>query len=100
MSEEIQFNLTVSTELTYTEIRKLEIVLMRVLGYMEQLTGDRNLQKAINVIQATIVAIRSLQMAIRALQMASGPIGWAYAGTTVIAAGMSGYSIYESITGV
>jgi hypothetical protein len=100
MSEEIQFNLTVSTELTYTEIRKLEIVLMRVLGYVEQLTGNKDLRKAINVIQSMIVAIRSLQMAIRVLEVASGPIGWAYAGTTMIAAGLSGYSIYESITGV
>ena len=103
MSEqaEIQYSLTVNTELTYNELRKLETVVMRVLNYVERLSGGNpSLQKLINTIQSTIVAIRSLQIALRSLEMASGPIGWAYAATGIIAAGLSGYSVYESITGV
>ncbi len=100
MSEEVQFSLTVNTELTYSEVRKLETVIMRILGYVERLSGSPDLQRLINVIQATITAIRSLQVALRSLELASGPIGLAFAATSVIAAGLSGYSIYESITGV
>lgn len=100
MSEEVQWSLTVNTELTYSEVRKLETVLMRVLGYLRQFSGNENLNETIMLIQRTITAIHSLQMAIRALQMASGPVGWAYAATSVVAAGLSGYSIYESMIGV
>ncbi len=101
MSEqnEIQYSLTVNTELTYNEIRKLETVLIRVLSYVERLAGNADLTKLINIIQATITAVRSLQMALRALELASGPIGWAYAATGVVAAGFAGYSMYESTIG-
>ena len=100
MSQEIQYSLTVNTEMTYNEVRKLEIVLVRVLSYIEKLTGgDPTLAKLINTIQSIIVTIRTLQMAIRALEMASGPIGWAYAGTSLIAAGMTGLTLYDTIVG-
>lgn len=101
VQEEIQYNLTVNTELAYNEVRKLEVVLMRVLSYIERLTGGHpELAKFINIIQSAITALRTLQMAIRAVELASGPIGWAYAATSVIAVGFSGYSIYETMRGV
>jgi len=96
---EIQYSLTVNTELTYNQVRRLEIVLMRCLSYAEQLTGDPNLKRGIQIMQQAITTLRTLQIAMRAVQMASGPIGWAYAGTTIIAAGLSGVSMYESIVG-
>ena len=101
MSEtEIQYSLTVNTEMTYSEVRKLETVIVRVLGYIKEMSGGNpDLIKAIEVIQRTILALRSLQLAIRAVQLSSGPIGWIYAGTTIIAAGISGYSIIDEITG-
>ena len=87
MSEtEIQYNLTVTTELAYSEIRKLEITAMRVLGYIRRLTGDERLDAAITKIQQAIMAIRAMQMAMRALEMASGPIGWAFAATSIVGA--------------
>lgn len=97
MSEEIQYSLTVNTEVTYSEIRKLETVLMRVLNYIEKLTGGNpQLAKLINTVQAAIVALRTLQIAMKALQMASGPIGWAYAATSFVAVGFAGVSMLDA----
>jgi hypothetical protein len=83
-----------------TDIRKLEVSMMRILSYIERLTpGNTNLANLINFIQHVITTIRTLQMAIHALEIASGPIGWLYAGTSIAAYGFSGYSMYESLRG-
>jgi hypothetical protein len=102
MSEttEIQYNLTLNTEMTYNELRKLEIILMRCLSYASRLTGDENLKRGIQVLQQAITTLRTLQLTMRAVQMASGPIGWAYAATSLVGVGFSGYSMYETIVGV
>ena len=103
MSEqtEIQFSLSVNTELTYTECKKLETVLMRILSYVERLAGNADLSRLINIIQSTIVAARTLQIALRSLEAAtlSNPIGLALTATNLIAVGFSGFGIYESMTG-
>ena len=101
----IEYTLTVNTELTRSEMRKLESSMMRILNLVQQFSGgDKNLNKLINTMQHTIVVLRSLQIALRAVQLArmsSGdPIAWLSAGTTVVAAGMSGYGMYESMIGV
>jgi hypothetical protein len=99
MSEqaEIQYNLTLNADMSFSEIRRLEIVLVRVMSYAQQLTGDPNLKKGIQTIQQAIMSLRMLQIAIRAVQMASGPIGWIYAGTSVLAAGISYGNLMSSI---
>jgi len=97
---EIQYTLTVLTKDIEENSRKLEISLMRIAGYLERMTGNASIRYFLNLVQSSIVAVRSLQIAIAALEAASGPVGWLYAGTTVVAAGLSGYGIYESLTGV
>jgi hypothetical protein len=100
-STAIQYTLTVNTELSRSEIRKLETVLMRTLNYIQLFTGgNTDINKAINMAQAAITTFRSLQIAIRAAQLASGPIGWAYMGISLAAVAMSGYSMYEGMIGV
>jgi hypothetical protein len=91
LSEEntIQWTLAVNTEMTYSEIHKLELTLIRTLAYAQQLTGDPNLKKGIQTIQSTIIALKTLQQTMRAVELASGPIGWAYAAITAVAAGAS-----------
>jgi hypothetical protein len=97
MIEEMQYNLTINTEMSYNNLRKLETVLMRVFSYVERFTGgDPNIAKLINTIQAAIVALRTLQMAMRAVQAASGPIGWAYAATSMLAVGFAGVSMLDA----
>ena len=84
MSEtEIQYILTINTEMTRRELARLEIVIMRVLGYIKQMTGSEDLAKFISIIQKTITAIRMLQISLYALEAASGPIGIAYAGLSM-----------------
>jgi uncharacterized protein YaaW (UPF0174 family) len=85
----IQYALTVNTEMAYSDIRKLETVLIRCLGYAEQLTGDPNLRKGLNTIQQTIVALRTLQQVMRMTMATSGPIGWAMLLTSAVATGAS-----------
>lgn len=99
-STAIQYSLTVNTELSYSEIRKLEIVLIRTLNYVEMFSGSKDLNKALRLAQQSIIVFKSLQMSMRAAQMASGPLGWAYFGVSVVASGMAGYSMYESMIGV
>lgn len=99
-NNEIQYSFSINTELSTSQLRKLEVSLMRVLSYVERFTGGNpNLTKLISMMQATITTIRTLQAAIRALEIASGPIGWLYAGTSIVAAGFAGYSILEATTG-
>jgi hypothetical protein len=85
----IAYALTVNTEMAYSDVKKLEIVLVRCLGYAERLTGDPNLKNGINTVQNAIVALKSLQQVMRMTQIASGPIGWALLATSAIAAGVS-----------
>jgi hypothetical protein len=98
---EIQYNFTLHTGDAQKEIKKLETSLMRILSYVQMLTpGNTELNKLIAMTQTTITMLRTTQLAIRAVQLAAGPVGWLYAGTSIVAAGFSGYSIYESLTGV
>jgi len=100
-STEVEYTLTINTEMISGDVRKLEVSLMRILSYIQQLTGGNvELAKLITAIQKVIITIRSLQMAIRAAQLATGPIGWLYFGTTLVATAMSGYSMYESLAGM
>jgi hypothetical protein len=87
MSEhtEINYSLMLNTELTYGELRKIEIIFMRVLGYIRRLAGgNEDLAACIEWIQKTIMWLRQMQMMIHAIEIASGPIGWAYAAVTVV----------------
>jgi hypothetical protein len=86
---EIQYSLTLNTEMAYSDVRKLEIVLVRCLSYASQLTGDPNLKKGIQTIEQAIMSLRMLQIAIRQAEIAAGPIGWALALTSGIATGAS-----------
>ncbi len=93
----LQYTLAVQTELADTSLKKLEGALVRSLNYAEQLTGDPNLKRGIRVMESAITTLRSLRIAIRAVQAAAGPVGWFYAGTTALAAGISYAHLMTSI---
>lgn len=86
---EIQYLLTVNCEMTYNELRKLEMSLIRILSYVKRFCGDENVAKAIGTVEKLIMTIRMCQIAIRALEAAEGPIGWLYAITTAVGAAIS-----------
>lgn len=100
MSEELDYTINLQLAANcYSELRKLEISLFRILGYIRRLTGDENLSKAISHIQRLITIVRMLQVAIRALQVASGPIGWLYALTTVVGVGFAASDLGTELSG-
>lgn len=82
----IDYILTISTDITYSEVRKLEMSLMRIMTLVERFSGSPELNKMLSYIQKSITALRQVQMAIRAVQAAEGPIGWLYAAVSVIGA--------------
>jgi hypothetical protein len=89
MSEDqtVSFSLEVNVEPAYENIRKLETVLYRSLRLAARLTGNENLQEAMEVMQEAIATANKLRLAYAALQaarMAAGdPLAWALAGVAI-----------------
>ena len=84
MSEEhlVTFNLELNVEQAYAEIRKLQTLLYRTMGFMRRLGLPENVDEAIRKIQRVIMTLRILQTAIRSLEFAlagGGPISLALA---------------------
>lgn len=100
-SQTIEYTLAVNTEMSYSDIRKLEMVLIRCLNLAQRFTGDENLKNGIATMQKAIMTLRTLQMAYHTVQlarMAAGdPIAWLYAASSVATAGMT---LYDSFVGV
>jgi len=84
----IDFLLSINTEPTYREITKVETSIYRILEGVKRATGSEDLASYVNYTQKVINMTRSALWAIHALEIASGPIGWLYAGTTILATGM------------
>jgi hypothetical protein len=87
--------------MTFSELRKLEISLIRCLNLAQRFTGDENLKNGLATMQKALMMLRSLQVAYRAVQIArmsaGDPLAWFSAATTVAATSMS---MYDAITGV
>ena len=102
MSETIEVNylLTVNTEFTYNELRKIETMLIRLSGYIQRMVGDENLDKLMAKIQQTITYVRSLQIALLALQAALVPgAGWIKAAWTGFAIANAAFTGYDMLRG-
>lgn len=82
----IDYILTIDTQITYGEVRKLEMSLMRIMYLVERFSGSPELNKMLQYIQKAITALRSVQIAIRAVEAAEGPVGWLFAAVSVITA--------------
>lgn len=93
----IEYLITANIEPGYTELRKLEMSLMRILTYIKRFCGNEQIDKAIDKIQVLITAIRAAQIAIRALEAAEGPVGWIYAATTTIGAVITGLTAVQEL---
>lgn len=93
---EIEYGLLINADNAYSEIRKVEIIMMRVMGMVIRLSGgDPNLQKWVNNIQQAIMWIRHLEMTIHAFEMAMGPEGNAL---LMVYAAVMGGSLFLSST--
>lgn len=71
--------------MNYHQLREVETILNRTLEMIGKMSGgNKDLVKLINVLQRAILTVRSLQMAFYALNTATGPIGWALAGSSLL----------------
>ena len=99
-NNEIQFALTVNTNQLRSDLSKVETSFMRILNLVRQLSGGNpEIAKAVQALQSLINIAQAAQMAMRAVQMAAGPVGWLYAGTSILAAGMTGYASIQATMG-
>ncbi len=79
---EIEYGLLVNADAAYGDIRKVEIICMRLLSIVSKMAGGNpSLQNYINMIQKTVMWVRHLQMVLHAFEVAvkTGPLGWVYA---------------------
>jgi hypothetical protein len=90
--EDVIFNLVLKVEENYSEIRKYETALFRVLSLMRRAGLPENARDAIALVQQLIMSARLLQTAITALNlaMATSPAGVVLATVGLITAGASG----------
>jgi len=91
LSEEylVTFNLELNVEQAYAEIRKLQTLLYRVVALLRRLGLPEEIDRALAIIQRTIMAARLLYTSLLALEAASGPLGWALAIVGVTSAAVS-----------
>lgn len=94
MSEEtVTFNLELNVEPTLiSNVRQIEGLLVRTLGYLQRLGLPQDVNRAINVIQRITQVLRIAHTALIAVSLAEGPTGWwraglALAGTAFAAVG-------------
>jgi len=85
----VTFNLELNVEQAYAEIRKLQTLLFRVLGLLRRLGLPEEIDRALAIIQRTIMAARLLYTSLLTLESASGPMGWALAIVGVTSAAVS-----------
>lgn len=92
-SQTIEYNFLLNVDIAMSDVRKLEMALIRCLNIAQRFTGDENLKKGIATIQRSIMTLRSLQAAYHAVQiarMAAGdPLAWFSAGATVLSVGFT-----------
>jgi hypothetical protein len=81
MSEEetVTFNLELNVEKTFSEFRKLELLMYRTFALLRRFGLPDDISRGFYLIQRAILSIRMLQTALIALDAASGPVGWALA---------------------
>ena len=98
MSEEtVTFNLEVNVEQALSNLRQIEGLVFRTLGYIQRLGLPENINQAITIFQRATMAIRLLHSAIIAMQVASGPIGWWRLGLSLMGMGLTFSSLTSDL---
>lgn len=96
MSEQnqIEYSLTVSTEMAATSVKKLEANIIRCLGYAGDLAGgdsdiQKGIQKTTNLAAQSINVFRTATLTVNAFKAAAGPISWFYFGISALTTGIT-----------
>jgi len=87
--ESVTFNLELNVESAIANMRQLEGLTFRTLGYMQRFGLPENVNQALGVIQSFTMAVRLAHSAMIALELASGPLGWWRAGLAIVGTGFA-----------
>ena len=83
--------------MNYHQLREVETSVNRILGWLEEAAGTKDVAKFYSLMQKAIAAGRMLQMLVIQIQTVSGPIGWLMLGTSAVATAMTAGSIMQEI---
>lgn len=96
MSQEtVTFNLELNVESAFSNARRVELIIFRVLGLWLRfcrllgVPDDSPAVVVIQKIQQITMLVRTMHTAVVLMNAASGPIGWAMAGIGVASAAVS-----------
>ena len=81
MSEEetVTFNLELNVEKSYSDLRRLELLLYRTISLLRRFGLPEDLSRGLYLVQRMILSIRMLQTSLMAFYVATGPIGYGLA---------------------
>jgi hypothetical protein len=88
-----------SVQMSYHELRQVEVSLIRIGFALEKMTGSKELNKVISEFNRVIWTIRMTQIAINAFEAASGPVGWLFLAATTLGLGAMAYDLFDTSRG-
>ena|SRR5271157_4699873 len=81
-------------------MRQGEMVLMRLGLAMERLGLPKDVREAITALMRVIQTVRLLQTTLMLLEAAEGPVGWLFAGMSLVTTGLTASSALSDVTQV
>ena len=100
MSEEaVTFNLEINVEPALQNMRQIEGLSFRTLGYFQRLGLPENINSGIRIVQEATMSLRLLHSAIVSIELASGPIGWWRAALALAGTGFAVGSLVSDLDG-
>lgn len=72
----------------YRDVHMIEASITQIARMFERMTGSPQIKKAMDQLERFIMLVRIAQATWHAFQVASGPIGWLFFATGVVATGL------------
>jgi uncharacterized protein YaaW (UPF0174 family) len=82
-----------------TEMRELEMIAFRTMGYFARLSGNEDIDATLRKIQQAIMLMRLAQTTARMFMLASGPLGWAMFAVSAVGTAMATADFATSMNG-
>jgi hypothetical protein len=89
VTEDLIFSLALDIAPSYSELRKIEAIVMKVGQIIKKMGFGETVDQVIDGINKINMGVRLLQVTVHAFEIAIGPIGWIYAGVTLVSTVMT-----------
>lgn len=89
VTEDLIFSLALDIAPSYSELRKIEAIVMKVGQIIKRMGFGETVDQVIDGINKINMGVRLLQVTVHAFEIATGPIGWIYAGVTLVSTVMT-----------